>query len=280
VSQSICPGQNIDLSVQFDGTAPILINWYHEDDPNTSIGSFNSLSIEYEDQLPGNYYCVISNGAGTAISNYASIQWIEPFEVNFTTSATEICQNDSVELNILISGPVQLYSTYLNLTPLQNLDMWIQAGNYDLVVTDTSGCESISNFSIVELTTPQYPSLSNTSTSCISCTDGSLQFDLNQAFTYSLNDSTISSSTVSNLAAATYTLTVCSTDGCCVDGMFEISAGSAPGNADTNSDGSVTIDDFLTLLGNFGCVGENCLGDINQDGVVNVADLIGFLGFI
>lgn len=45
---------------------------------------------------------------------------------------------------------------------------------------------------------------------------------------------------------------------------------------DFNLDGSITVADLLTFLGDFGCT-NNCLSDFNYDGIVSVGDLLGFL---
>ncbi|MDE0979856.1 MAG: choice-of-anchor B family protein, partial [Flavobacteriales bacterium] len=46
---------------------------------------------------------------------------------------------------------------------------------------------------------------------------------------------------------------------------------------DFNLDGSISVSDLLTFLGDFGCL-TNCTSDFNGDGVVSVGDLLGFLG--
>jgi len=45
---------------------------------------------------------------------------------------------------------------------------------------------------------------------------------------------------------------------------------------DFNLDGSISVSDLLTFLGDFGCL-TNCSSDFNDDSVVNVGDLLGFL---
>ena len=45
---------------------------------------------------------------------------------------------------------------------------------------------------------------------------------------------------------------------------------------DFNLDGSISVSDLLTFLGDFGCL-TNCTADFNGDNVVNVGDLLGFL---
>jgi len=46
--------------------------------------------------------------------------------------------------------------------------------------------------------------------------------------------------------------------------------------ADLNNNGVVDIADLLILLGDFGC-SANCIADLNNDGIVNAADMLAFL---
>ncbi len=71
-----------------------------------------------------------------------------------------------------------------------------------------------------------------------------------------------------NLLSANYNSSATFDDGSC----------SAPG--DFNGDGEVTIEDLMILISEFGCLLDCQDGDINNDGIVNVADVIAFLEFI
>lgn len=48
----------------------------------------------------------------------------------------------------------------------------------------------------------------------------------------------------------------------------------APLPLDFNGDGVVDTNDFLLFLANYGCVGEDCIGDLTGDGIVGVEDLL------
>ncbi|WP_306641730.1 S8 family serine peptidase [Sanyastnella coralliicola] len=61
----------------------------------------------------------------------------------------------------------------------------------------------------------------------------------------------------------------------CDDGSCEFdSCGSCPG--DFNEDGSVDVADLLIMLGDYGCL-AGCTADMNDDGFVNSTDMLGFL---
>ena len=46
---------------------------------------------------------------------------------------------------------------------------------------------------------------------------------------------------------------------------------------DADNNGIINTVDLLEFLGNLGCAGDDCFGDINQDGVVDIEDLLAFL---
>jgi hypothetical protein len=60
-------------------------------------------------------------------------------------------------------------------------------------------------------------------------------------------------------------------------GCYAFVAPSEPNPLDLNNDGIVDINDFLVFLANFGCTGEDCIGDLTGSGAVTVEDLLLFL---
>lgn len=52
----------------------------------------------------------------------------------------------------------------------------------------------------------------------------------------------------------------------------------APCMGDFNEDGNRNVADLLMLLGEIGCTGSGCNSDMNNDGSVNSGDMVGFLG--
>ena len=51
----------------------------------------------------------------------------------------------------------------------------------------------------------------------------------------------------------------------------------SPCEGDINEDGMVTVDDLLLVIGQWGCTGI-CSADANGDGIVNVEDLLVVIG--
>ncbi len=61
----------------------------------------------------------------------------------------------------------------------------------------------------------------------------------------------------------------------CYEGGVEVI--DPPHPLDFNGDDVVDTEDFLLFLANFGCMGEDCVGDLNGDGMTGAADLLIFL---
>jgi hypothetical protein len=62
-------------------------------------------------------------------------------------------------------------------------------------------------------------------------------------------------------------------------GSFSANAPAEPGEpGDFNGDGQFDVNDLLILIANYGCEGEECIGDINEDGLTNILDILIFLG--
>ena len=60
------------------------------------------------------------------------------------------------------------------------------------------------------------------------------------------------------------------------NGTCEYESCSCP--EDVNNDGIISVADILILLGEFGCM-NNCNADINDDGVTNVQDILLLLAY-
>lgn len=62
------------------------------------------------------------------------------------------------------------------------------------------------------------------------------------------------------------------------EGSFSASTAVELGNIyDLDGDGLINVNDLLILTGAFGCIGPNCEGDFNEDGITNFTDMLSFL---
>ena len=104
-------------------------------------------------------------------------------------------------------------------------------------------------------------------------------------FFYQWNvESTLAVECVSPRADVTVTVTDCTDPDACNynpsasvdDGSCEYESCNDGCVGDLNGDGSVTVNDLLALLADFGCT-EACEGDVDLDGAVSVSDLLALL---
>ena len=153
-------------------------------------------------------------------------------------------------------------------------------GDNYIEVFDANGCMSSAYFNIPEAPPVLLEILNVTPATCDLCSDGEIQLnwsDINNEVA-TMNGEALSTSPVSGLPIGEYIMMVCNSFGCCQSELVFIEEDGFPQEIDFNNDGIISADDFLTFVGNFGCIGDSCQGDLNGDGVVNVADLIAFLG--
>ncbi|MBX2968400.1 MAG: VCBS repeat-containing protein [Cyclobacteriaceae bacterium] len=100
VSQSVCEGQNITLTVVATGNAPLSYQW-QKDLINIAGATSSTLSLNViEIGAVGSYTCVVSNACGFVTSNAASISVNPTPEAPLTTSA-ERCGPGTVVLTAL-----------------------------------------------------------------------------------------------------------------------------------------------------------------------------------
>jgi gliding motility-associated-like protein len=177
-----------------------------------------------------------NNGATTAqISNLTSQTYtltVSDFKGCNTTNTVAVNQPVSIALNPLIthivcsggsSGAISLSPTGGN-TPYTYL--WssgattaqitnLSIGTYSVTVTDSKGCQTISNYTITQLTLSV--TLTPSPVTCFGGNNGSisaLPSGGTPNFTYSWLPGSASTNAISNLTAGTYTLSVTDSKGC------------------------------------------------------------------
>ncbi|MCE9539154.1 MAG: hypothetical protein K8R85_08045, partial [Bacteroidetes bacterium] len=178
-----------------------------------------------------------SNGATTAqISNLTSQTYTLTaldFKGCSTTNTIAINQPLSIALNPLISHIVCAggSSGAISLSPTGGTSpytyLWSQGGqtsssisgltigNYSVTVTDSKGCQTITNYTITQLTLSV--ELTPTQVTCFGGNNGSisaLPSGGTPNFTYSWLPGSASTNSISNLTAGTYTLSVTDSKGC------------------------------------------------------------------
>jgi hypothetical protein len=279
-NQSLCADDALILEIAADGSTPLSYQWFVDDSEldgetsnilNLSAGSFSS----------GIYTCRVSNVAGEAFTSDAQIV-VAP-EITFDILLPNVmpCPGELTSFEVYVtngSGPF-IYQ-YYGIDSEDPVYTDVYSGDNYIEVFDANGCMSSAYFNIPEAPPVLLEILNVTPATCDLCSDGEIQLnwsDINNEVA-TMNGEALSTSLVSGLPIGEYIMMVCNSSGCCQSELVFIEEDGFPQEIDFNNDGIISADDFLTFVGNFGCIGDSCQGDLNGDGVVNVADLIAFLG--
>ena len=216
ITDPTCNGINdgVLTSLTSGGTGIYSYGWSNG---GSTTNIINSLSI-------GTYSVVISDNNGCSITD--SIELFPVFVLNSNVTTTQVsCTGGSDgSANIIMLGGSNPYtfswSNGLNTANITGLS----AGNYNLTVTDSSGCVLTDSIEITESSTALAFTSSISNLVCNGDNSGSISsFVSGGAGGYTYNWSTGDTmSSISNLAAGTYTLSVTDLVGCVVTDTFVV----------------------------------------------------------
>ncbi len=213
-----------------------------------------------------------SNGC-KAVSENATIV-INPLP-NSSISAngpTKFCEGDSVNLSV-DAGNTYVWS---NSQTTNNITV-LNSGGYTVTVTDNNGCSSVSSPLTVEAV--PLPDSSITPSGPLKfCTGDSVILQAVDVVGHSYMWSTgeISNEITVN-TTGNYSVHVTNSDNCSsTSNSVPVTVGYK--QSDMNKDGSVNVNDFLTLLGKLDTTCNWCAEDLDHNGVINVSDLLILIG--
>lgn len=207
-----CPG-GIDGTASVavsGGTAPYTFMW------NTSPPQ---LTPEIGNLVAGTYTVTVTDDNGC--SAIASVTINQPPALELATSHTDVsCPGgDDGTAAVTVSGGTAPYSYLWNTTPPQSTSSIsnLTAGTYTVTVTDDNGCTETASVIINQLPGMSL-STSKTDVSCPGGSDGTASVMVtggNAPYSYLWNTTPPqSASSISNLAAGTYSVTVTDDSGC------------------------------------------------------------------
>ena len=173
---------------------------------------------------PGIYEVFVTDAAGCEDS--LEIEILEPSVLTLTSNSNDascntLCDGDAT---VTPSGgtPGYTYAWTPNVSSGPTAT-GLCAGDYDVIVTDSNGCQDSASFTIVD--NLLQVSVATTNISCNGTCDGTATSTVtgpNGPFTYDWQPSGGNGPTASNLCADTYTLTVTDATGCSVTETFDI----------------------------------------------------------
>lgn len=223
------------------GGAPFTYSWSNGQNTN-SIGGLTA----------GIYTVTVTNVTGCSAS--ASATLTQPAGMSLTVSTTEAsCGTPSGTAAVVVSGGQAPYSFNWNTSPVQTTASvgGLDAGTYQIMVTDANGCVEQANAVVNSLNGPTLSTNITQQIACFGAATGAIQASATGGiapyiFTWSSGQTTAN---VNALTAGSYTVTVADASGCSASQVVTLSepaaitatVSSTPISCNSGSNGSATI---------------------------------------
>jgi gliding motility-associated-like protein len=214
VSNITCNGYgNGSLTINVNGgVAPITYS--------INGGFTTSTNNTFSNLGPGSYNILVTDGNGCTGSSTATISQPSSININSTTTNAS-CGNSDGTATISATGGSGTLNYSLNGGPGQTLGSFtnLAAGNYNIIVTDQSGCTSSIVASVSNNTAPIISNVNGTPVDCSGNSNGTITINANGGtapLTYSIDNGTNyqSSPFFTALSGGTYSISVLDANGC------------------------------------------------------------------
>ena len=186
------------------GNGPYTYQWQ-------PLGGTNAIANNLS---AGNYTAIITDANG-CISNL-NVTINEPLPVNLQLSATQAtCGNANGSATVMANGGTGVYTYAWSNGDVNAVATTLAAGNYSIIVTDANGCTETGSIAVTQPSSLAVVS-SSTDATCYNGTNGAAVVNVNggsSPYTYLWNTGDVTSS-LSNLSAGNYTVTVTDFTGC------------------------------------------------------------------
>lgn len=150
-SQSVCAGTGVGFSVSVTGGAPVTYQWQRNgvNIPGAIGPTYNVLSASQSNA--GTYRCVVTNPCGTFNSNNAVLTVTDEAYIVTQPTSQSACLGGSATFTVVADGTNPSYQWRFNgsnipgATSASYTDNNVQpgdAGNYDVVVSNSCGTET------------------------------------------------------------------------------------------------------------------------------------------
>ena len=271
----VCEGGTLNLSVTaIGGSGPYTYSWSGPDgftstDQNPTISNVTLLNN-------GDYDVVVTdaNGCGSATSSVSVVINENPVIDNISNNGP-VCAGGTLDLSVTVSGGTAPYTYSWSgpdgfISTAQNPSIanatTANAGDYDVVVTDANGCNSVTGTTTVVVSDPVIDNISNDGPVCEGA-DINLSVTVSGGiapYSYSWSGpdgftSTDQNPTVTNVAVANagiYDVTITDSNGCFVTGTTTVVINENPTIDDISSNSPVceggTLNLSVTAIGGSG----------------------------
>lgn len=213
---------SIDLTVS-GGAAPYFTIWSNSD-----------TSQDLTNLIAGIYTFTVTDNSGCSQSGSVTIQNLQGDLFIITDDIqTDYCGWGYGAINISVQGGLPPFSYWWsNGSTFQDISNAV-AGNYTLTVTDNNGCSDIDYFEIPYSALATITDTVIQSTSCYTCSDGSIDITVNTgtSVTYLWSNSATTED-IYNLTQGSYSVTITDSYGCTLTDAFTVTYPLGSENAD------------------------------------------------
>ncbi len=215
------PVNNVSCNGVNDGSLTINVNGGTGVLSYSIDGGFTWQSTNnFTNLQAGNYNISVSDATGCLITSSAIITQPGAITIN-ASSVNATCGNNDGSISIVANGGsgALVYSLNGGAGQANGNFGSLGAGNYNVIITDASGCSATSIASISNTNAPVIASVNNTNVTCNGQNDGSITISANGgtgALSYSIDNgsTTQPAGTFNNLSGGTYSILVTDANGC------------------------------------------------------------------
>ncbi|MCP1994749.1 hypothetical protein [Flavobacterium sp. HSC-61S13] len=241
---------NINCYAAANGTAEVSVSggrlpYSYQWSNGATTSKISNLNV-------GNYHVTISDGNGcTKTASFLIKQPLAPLEASSTLTMVSCSENNNGVAAVTPSGGTAPYTYLWNTGASTPSISNLTAGDYNVVITDASGCSITVNMTITQ-PSPLATSGSQVNISCAGAATGSANVSVSGGtgtYSYSWSPSGGTSANATELTAGNYTVTITDANNCQITRSFNITepqtfdATSSQTNVSCNalSDGTATV---------------------------------------
>lgn len=215
---------NVDCHNGYTGTITVTVTGGNPGYVYSIDGEYFQSSNVFNELPAGTYTITVADNGGESecyASTIATITESTPITASITTGASSCGNANGTLLAIGGGGSGSGYQYSINGTNFNSNGSFsgLVSGNYDVIITDSYGCENVFQASINDANGPSITSTSHTNVACNDGNDGTITINSVTGGTgtlqYSVNGSNWQTSNAfSGLDAGTYTVLVKDANGC------------------------------------------------------------------
>ena len=213
MNRTVC--LNASTTFQIEATGATSFQWQFNN--QNIIGATNAsytISQVTEAQV-GSYRVIVSNASGSVTSNSAAVSLFAPISVSMSSTSVACFGGINGTATVAASNGLAPYSFVWSNGASGSTISNLAAGNYTVTVTDANGCTATNNVTVTQ-PAELVASASSQSVSCFEGTNGTATVAVSggtSPYRFSWSNGA-EGSTITNLTAGTYSVTVTDANGC------------------------------------------------------------------